>query len=103
MNTLIVNLSLRSIRVIIFDDSGKKLYENWLPVRTVIEGQTVEQDPDEWWKLLIELMDKFFSKKELFRYTRYVSITSSASCLVVVDKKGNVLRKSIMVSDKRAV
>ena len=102
MNTLIVNLSLRSIRVIIFDKDGKKLYEDWLPVRTTINGQSVEQDPKEWWKLLKELMRKVFSMKKFMSSIRYMSVTSSALCLVVLDSKGQVLRKSIMVSDKRA-
>lgn len=101
--TLIVNLSLRSIRVIIFDDRGIKVYEDWLPVRTTINGQSVEQDPDEWWKLLLELMHKVFSMKKFALSIKYVSVTSSALCLVVLDSKGNVLRKSIMVSDKRAI
>lgn len=103
MNTLIVNLSLRSIRVIIFDDKGRKVYEDWLPIRTTINGQSVEQDPNEWWKLLVELMLKVFSMKKFTSSIKYMSVTSSALCLVVVDSKGNTLRKSIMVSDKRAI
>ncbi len=102
MNTLIINLSLRSIRVIIFDDGGKKLYEDWLPVRTTINGQSVEQDPNEWWKLLLELMVKVFSMRQFASSIKFMSVTSSALCLVVLDNKGNTLRKSIMVSDKRA-
>lgn len=100
--TLVVNLSLRSVRVHVFNDSAEKVYEDWLPVRTTINGQSVEQDPDEWWILLLELMRKVLSIKKFTSSIKYMSVTSSALCLVVLDKKGVVLRKSIMVSDKRA-
>lgn len=100
--TLVVNLSLRSIRVIIFSDSGEKVYEDWLPIRTYINNLTVEQDPNEWWELLMELLKKVFNNKKLSSHIRYITVTSSALCLVIVDKDGNVLDKSYMVSDKRA-
>lgn len=101
-HTLIVNLSLRSMRVIIFNELGSKIYEDWLPVRTYINGSIVEQDPNEWWHLLIELLQKEKFKKEFAGSIGFISATSSALCLVVLDKSGNILDKSLMVSDKRA-
>lgn len=100
--TLVVNLSLRSIRVLIFDDNGQKFYEDWLPIRTYINGLTVEQDPNEWWELLLDLLRKTFANKKFSIKIRFVTVTSSALCLVILDKKGNVLNKALMVSDKRA-
>lgn len=100
--TLVVNLSLRSIRTIIFNDSGKKIHEDWMPVQTVIDGPIVEQDPNEWWSLLLELLKKVFSDNMLGPYISYVTVTSSSRCLVLLDKKGNILSKSLMVADKRS-
>lgn len=100
--TLVVNLSLRSIRTLIFNEKGEKVYEDWLPVRTYINGSIVEQDPNEWWSLLVELLKKIFSNKDFAPNIRFMTVTSSALCLVLLDKKGNVLGRSIMVSDKRA-
>lgn len=100
--TLIVNLSLRSIRIIIFSDSGEKVYEDWLPVRTSINGSQVEQDPNEWWELLQNLLETLSRKKNIASHIRYLSVTSSGLCLVMLDEKDRVLGKSIMVSDKRA-
>ncbi len=101
--TLVVNLSLRSIRTIIFDNNGKKIYEDWLPVQTYINGSSVEQDPNEWWELLVELLQKIFSNKLFAKKINYMTVTSSALCLVMLDKNGAVVEKSFMVSDKRAV
>lgn len=100
--TLVVNLSLRSIRTILFDAIGKKLHEDWLPIRTYINGSSVEQDPNEWWELLQELLRKIFAHEKYGKRIRYITVTSSALCLVMVDKKGQVLEKSFMPSDKRA-
>lgn len=101
--TLVVNLSLRSMRVIIFNELGSKIYEDWLPVRTYINGSVVEQDPNEWWQLLLELLQKENFRNEFSGSIGYIAVTSSALCLVVLDKNGNILDKSLMVSDKRAV
>lgn len=101
--TLIINLSLSSVKVLIFDDRGRKVHENWLPVRTYINGASVEQDPNEWWQSLLELLRKIFSIKDFSSYIQFMTVTSSSSCLVMLDKNGNVLEKSFMVSDKRAL
>lgn len=100
--TLVINLSLRSAKIIALDASGKKCYEDWMPVRTYLNGQTIEQDPNEWWQLVLELLEKI-SKKPFFSEIEFVTVTSSALCLVLLDKKGNVIDKAIMVSDKRAI
>lgn len=100
--TVVINLSLRSIRLIVFDLKGTKIYEDWLPVRTYINGLSVEQDPNEWWDLLSELLAKFAHEK-ISKYVSAVTVTSSALCLVGIDKKGKILFKSMMVSDKRAI
>lgn len=100
--TLIVNLSLRSVRVVVFSELGEKVYEDWLPIRTYVNESSVEQDPNEWWELLVVLLKKVFSQEDLKNRIKYLTVTSSAMCLVMVDNKGNVLEKSMMVSDKRA-
>lgn len=100
--TLVINLSLRSIRTIVFNDKGKKITEDWLPVRTSISGAFVEQDANEWWELLLELLKKVSQNNVLRKRIRYITVTSSALCLVTIGNNDKVLDKVIMVSDKRA-
>ncbi|MEN9407900.1 MAG: hypothetical protein RLZZ455_1116 [Candidatus Parcubacteria bacterium] len=100
--TIVVNLSLRSIRLIIFDRNGIKVYEDWLPVRTYIKGLVVEQNPEEWWSLLVELLRSFRKQYPAAQATA-ITVTSSALCLIPIGKKGEVLLNALMVSDKRAV
>lgn len=101
--TLIVNLSLRSIRVLVIDNSGKKIYEDWLPIRTYINGLSVEQDPNEWYESLMQLFKKISSQPALASTIAYITVTSSSLCLVALDKKGSVVGQALMVSDKRAI
>lgn len=101
-STLVVNLSLRSVRIILITDNGQKLYEDWRPVRTSIHASSVEQNPTEWWELLLELFSTLALRTDLTSHIRYISVTSSALCLVAVGRSGNPLGHSIMVADTRA-
>lgn len=102
MLTLVINLSLSTVKAIVINDGGKKVFHDWLPVRTSINGSSVEQDPKEWWSLTMELLQKIFGNKELSSDIDYITVTSSALCLVALDNNGTVLDKAYMVSDKRA-
>lgn len=99
----VFNLGLRSIRLIIFDSSGSVLEKSWYPVQTIIEGDKVEQNPNEWWQLTIQLLNEVLDKnKEYVNKLDAITFTSSAACLVVTDDSGKPLVNSFMVSDKRA-
>lgn len=100
---LVINLGLRSIRVIIFDQGGRVLDKNWYPVRTKIAGNNVEQNPEEWWKLTEILLDEVISKNvDYKKYLHAITVTSSACCLTVFSRTGKARLPSMMVSDKRA-
>jgi xylulokinase len=100
---LVINLGLRSIRIILFDKSAHIIERNWYPVQTYIKGDTVEQDTLEWWALCKRLLTEVLGKKKDYRDNlKSITVTTSASCLVALDKNGKVLTRAIMVSDKRA-
>ncbi len=101
---LVINLGLRSIRVILFNDQKEIVEKNWYPVQTTIENQKVEQNPNEWWELCEQLLDELFLKKsEYSENLEFITVTSSANCLVMLDKSGVSISNSYIVSDKRAV
>lgn len=99
----VINLGLRSIRIIIFNRKAEIVRKNWYPVRTVIEGDRVEQDPNEWRTLALKLLHEVLDTEELRSHLRALSVTSSACCLVALDEHGKPLDNSYLVSDKRAV
>ena len=62
---LIVNLGLKSIRIIIFNDAGKVMYSDSFPVHTSLQGERVEQDAVEWKILLYNFLDGLEDKTDL--------------------------------------
>ena len=101
MNVLVLNMGMKSIRSIIFDEMGKKLASVSRTLTSAINDIRVEQYPDEWWEKAIEVMKTSILYAKV-RNIDYITTTTSASCLVCMDENGNPLGNAIMVSDKRA-
>jgi xylulokinase len=97
---VVLNLGLKSIRAIAFGENGQKLVTASRPVQTLIRDEWVEQDANEWWLLacecLREVAEAGYARPDL------MTVTASSACLVAVDAEGRVLRRVIMVSDRRA-
>lgn len=51
----VINLGLKSIRCIIFDEGGRKLATASRPVHTYLRSREVEQDATEWLRLMEEV------------------------------------------------
>lgn len=98
---LVLNMGMKSIRSIIFDEEGNKLASSSLPIVTSLTGETVTQSPSEWWEKACRVIGETVSDAESVSID-YLTVTSSASCLVCVDKNGDELFPCMMVSDKRA-
>lgn len=100
-NILVLNMGLKSIRCIIFDYNGSKLGSAAESIKTAINDKCVEQSPDEWWDKAQLVMGKAVSDSKVNKID-FITVTTSASCLVCVDNNGNALMPALMVSDKRA-
>lgn len=99
---LVLNMGMKSIRSIIFDSEGNKLASAALPIETSLSGECVTQNPCEWWEKARSVIKEAVS--DVMGITiDYLTVTTSSSCLVYVDKEGEALAPCIMVSDKRAV
>jgi len=101
---LVLNIGLKNARCIVFDLKGNSLADYSKPVKTYINNEIVEQSPIEWWELSTYVMKKAIlhlgkKKSDL----KYITVTTSASCLVMLDKNKKSINNSILVSDVRAV
>ena len=94
-------MGLKSIRCIVFNEDGMKLYNEAIPIKTAISAEKVEQDPKEWWQSAEKLIGRAACECKNICID-YITVTASASCLVCVDKTGIPLMSALMVSDKRA-
>jgi len=101
MATLVLNMGLKSIRSIIFDEKGNKLSFASLPIETKLKGNSVTQSPLEWWNKAIQVI-KLSLEDEVRERVQFITVTSSSSCLIPVTESGDSLCDAIMVSDKRA-
>jgi len=99
---MVINLGLKSIRCIIFNEKGSVIESDSLPINTFIMDERVEQKPNEWWEKAIKVIQTTTEVEEISQRISGISVTSSSACLVYVDQKGNSLGRAIMVSDKRA-
>lgn len=99
---LVLNMGMKSIRSIIFDEKGNKLASTSMLIETALTEETVTQDPAEWWDAACLVIRRALEDAGNVRVD-YLSVTSSSSCLVCVDDRGDALIPCMMVSDKRAV
>jgi sugar (pentulose or hexulose) kinase len=99
---LIINLGLKSIRSIIFDNNGCQVYSKSYSVHTSIQGNIVEQDASEYYRLLILLLDDLESNSGLISKIMSVTSTTSSSCIFGMKENGTPTTKVMMVSDKRS-
>lgn len=98
---LVLNMGMKSIRSIIFDEEGNKLASSALPIVTSLRGEMVTQSPTEWWSKACEVIRETLSEAGDVSID-YLTVTSSSSCLVCVDRSGRELLPCMMVSDRRA-
>lgn len=103
MYVLVINLGLKNVRSIIFDYQGKEIKNISLPLESFVSGVCVEQDADNWWEKTKQVVLDSVKDAAIRDNIRYVTVTCSSSCLIIVDRDLKPLRRVIMVSDKRAI
>ena len=94
-------MGMKSIRSIIFDSYGNKLASAASPLTTALNDDEVTQEPSEWWNKACHVIKETLSIVTADKID-YMTITSSAACLLAVDEKFHPLTTCIMVSDRRA-
>lgn len=99
---LVLNMGMKSIRSMIFDEEGNKLASAAIPIETLLAGGTVTQSPEEWWEKACRVIRETIMDTGGISID-YITVTASSSCLLCVDQKGKALTPCMMVSDKRAV
>jgi sugar (pentulose or hexulose) kinase len=99
---LVINLGLKSIRGIVFNENGKQLYSSSRAVYSKLIDDKIEQDAIEWEDKLESILQEIASIDSLNNKIEYITSTTSSSCIYGVDENRNPLTKVMMVSDKRA-
>lgn len=100
---LIINLGLKSIRGIVLDENGEQIYSKAYPVHTALFKERVEQDGNEWLALLDKVLSGITDSTDLSCQIKYITATTSSSCILGVNEDFLPITKVLMVSDKRSV
>lgn len=99
---LVLNLGLKSIRAIVFNEYGKIVSNFAKPLTTILNGSNVEQSGEEWWDKGLEVINLALENENVRREVNCITVTASSCCVVPVEADGKPMRNVIMVSDKRA-
>ncbi|WP_295529929.1 FGGY family carbohydrate kinase [uncultured Thioclava sp.] len=99
---IVLNLGLKSVRSIIYNEQGMRIANAGRRVNSRLNGELVEQDAHEWRTKLMEVLRESIDVSGLGGKIKYVTVACSASCLVPVDRSLVPKCRVIMVSDKRA-
>lgn len=99
---LVINLGLKSIRGIVFNNEGQQIYSSSKAVYSNLIDDRVEQDADEWQEKLELILEEIGAIDYLNRKIEFITSTTSSSCIYGIDKEGKACTKVMMVSDKRA-
>lgn len=101
---IVLNVGLKNARCIAFSYEGEVLADASRQVKTYVSNEKVEQNPNEWRSLSWDVIKEATSiLGEKAKNIQYITVTTSASCLVVLDKNGQSLRNAILVSDTRSI
>jgi xylulokinase len=102
MYTCVLNLGLKSMRSAVFDTAGRRLAIAYRPIESRMGEGRVEQDPEEWWSAALATLDEVLADRALAARVGRLTVTTSAGCLVALDRDGGVVRAGIVISDVRA-
>ena len=97
---LVINLGLKSIRGIVYNSLGKKIDNISYTIKTHINNNFIEQDPNEYVFKLNKILT-YLKKKKITLKIKCISITSSANCLIGLSKNYKPLTKVFTVLDFR--
>ena len=105
MGIVVVDVGTSSLRSILYDGAGKKMYTSQLEYSpTYLENDWVEEDPAHWTGAMEKTMTEVvsFAKQEGMAICA-VSITSQRSSIIPIGENDQPLCNAIMWQDKRVL
>lgn len=103
MNLLVIDIGTSSMRGILCDEKGKKLFISQIKYKPEYNlGGGVSQKPEDWVNALVKIVKEITlrAKAELLEVNA-VTVTSQRSSIIPVDKHGIPLMDAIMWQDSR--
>ena len=99
---LVLNLGLKSLRAVVFDDRGRRILTASRTLHTFVDGDRIEQDPAEWRRLSLDVLAEAAANPTVRSALKAITITSSAGNLICTAPDGSALGRAMLASDTRA-
>lgn len=96
-----IDLGTTGCKTVMFDESGRVLCEYNKEYELIFKGTFVEQDANDWWRLVLEGM-KHVVKESGVAEVKGISVSTQGISFVPVDEYGNTLYNAISWLDMRA-
>jgi xylulokinase len=100
-----IDISTSHSKVLILDSNGLICATSLVPHQTIRSKSLYsEQNPDEWWETCSKAIKQAISKTNLNVHNiDCVGITGQMCTLVLLDKRGDVVRPAILWNDRRSL
>ncbi len=96
-----IDLGTTGCKTVLFSPDGQVLCEYNKEYELIFKGTFVEQDANDWWRLVLEGM-KYVVKESGITEIKGISVSTQGISFVPVDKEGNTLYNAISWLDMRA-
>ncbi|MBQ3528701.1 MAG: hypothetical protein IJA52_09140 [Clostridia bacterium] len=96
-----IDLGTTGCKTVLFDGDGRALCEYNKEYELIFKGTFVEQDANDWWRLVLDGMKHVVSESGISDI-RGISVSTQGISFVPVDKDGNTLYNAISWLDMRA-
>ncbi len=101
--TIGIDIATSGVKIIAIDEEGKVVESITEEYNSIIpQPNWSEQAPEEWWNKTIIGINKIIKRVGKGKI-RGIGLTGQMHGLVLIDKKGNVLRNAILWNDQRCV
>ena len=96
-----IDLGTTGCKTVLFDALGQVVCEYNKEYELIFKGTFVEQDANDWWRLVLEGMKHVVSESSVCD-VKGISVSTQGISFVPVDKEGNTLYNAISWLDMRA-
>lgn len=96
-----IDLGTTGCKTVLFAEDSRVLCEYNKEYELIFKGTFVEQDANDWWRLVLEGMEYVVAESGV-REIKGISVSTQGISFVPVDEKGNTLYNAISWLDMRA-
>ncbi len=96
-----IDLGTTGCKIVMFDADGSSMCEYNKEYELIFDGEFVEQDANEWWRLVLEGIRYVVSETGISRIAG-ISASTQGISFVPVDNNGNTLSNAVSWLDMRA-